>query len=295
MLDTLLAPTEFKFVSDGEPGRFSGYGSVNHVLDSHGDVITPGAFAKSLEQHKANGTMPALFVQHSKFTGGDPLPVGVWTDIKEDEKGLRVEGKLSALDTDHGKRIYSLMKDGALKGLSIAYSIPEGGAIINRKAAVGQPKRILNQIDLHAIDIVHRPSNGEAMVENLRSVMMTAEHPAVSAIVSAYKLHRATTAGGDSMSKSERDAMTKHLEDAHFALTGQALKWTPTTIRELENFLRDEGGFSKSQASEIAAHGFKSATRRDDGGIDTAPVATKTLADEIGGALAGFSLPKFDE
>jgi len=42
---------------------------------------------------------------------------------------------------------------------------------------------------------------------------------------------------------------------------------TPKTIRELEDLLRDAGGFSRSQAKAVASHGFnpKPDPRDEDG------------------------------
>jgi hypothetical protein len=51
------AAIEFKFVSDGDPGVFEGYGGVFHNVDSYGDLILPGAFAASLAEYKAKRTM----------------------------------------------------------------------------------------------------------------------------------------------------------------------------------------------------------------------------------------------
>jgi len=72
--NTFTAPVELKFTSD-ERGEFEGYGSVFGNEDSHGDVIVKGAFEKSLAEHKARGTMPALYIEHGPFAGtGDCLP-----------------------------------------------------------------------------------------------------------------------------------------------------------------------------------------------------------------------------
>jgi hypothetical protein len=53
------------------------------------------------------------------------------------------------------------------------------------------------------------------------------------------------------------------------------------TIREFENFLRDAGGFSITQAKAIAASGYKAiATLRDeDGEADETAALLKKLAD----------------
>jgi HK97 family phage prohead protease len=57
-----------------------------------------------------------------------------------------------------------------------------------------------------------------------------------------------------------------------------------TSVRELETYLRDVGGFSKEAAKGIAARGFEGLSkRRDDGDTDTA-------ANEIAALLRGFNL-----
>ena len=119
--EQIVAEAGFNF-SDAAAGEFDGYGAVFGNVDSHGDVVAPGAFADSLRAYRAAGTMPAMYAQHSAYTGGDPLPIGVWTDMGEDAHGLRVRGRISALDSDHGRRIRGLMRDGAMTGLSIAYN-----------------------------------------------------------------------------------------------------------------------------------------------------------------------------
>jgi HK97 family phage prohead protease len=275
-ISTLGAPAEFKFV-DGEPGSFSGYGSVRHLMDAHGDRVAPGAFAASLAQHKAAGTMPAMFAEHSAFVGGDPLPIGVWTSIDEDAKGLRVKGKLSALDTDHGKRLRSLMQDGALRGLSIGFRVPPGGAVIGTKA--GEPKRILNRIDLFSVDVVRDPSNAAALIDNIRSLLVTAQHPAVRAIVSAIQLHHATTAAGDAPTAEERAAMLQHLQDAHMAMTGQP--WMKSagagelTRPELEALLNN-AGLPRAAAKKLLSGGWPALTGS---AIETRPAPTPGFAE----------------
>lgn len=287
-----FVPVEFKFVGDNEPGVFDGYGAVFGNVDSHGDMIVPGAFAKSLAAHKASGTMPGLYIEHGQFTGGDPMPAGKYLDMSEDDKGLRVKGKISALDTDYGKRVRGLMQDGALDGLSIAYTVPPGGSVPGKKAS--DPKRTLKEINLHAVDIVRDPSNSIARVDAVKSILAMGDHDAATkAVASAIALHRASTAGGDSPTADERAALLQHLQDAHKALTGMecpaGTKSVPQTIRELENFLRD-GGFSHSQARLIAEGGFKTSLPRDEAG-ETAAKAKQEALEEIGASLKAFTLP----
>ena len=99
----------------GDDGTIEGYGSVFNVVDDWGDIIVPGAFAATLAAHKAAGTMPAMLWQHR-----DAEPIGVWTDMVEDSRGLRVKGRL-VLEAPRGKEAHALLKAGALNGLSIGF------------------------------------------------------------------------------------------------------------------------------------------------------------------------------
>ena len=104
----------------GDDGTIEGYGSVFNVVDDWGDIIVPGAFAATLAAHKAAGTMPAMLWQHR-----DAEPIGVWTDMVEDSRGLRVKGRL-VLEAPRGKEAHALLKAGALNGLSSASSAASG-------------------------------------------------------------------------------------------------------------------------------------------------------------------------
>ena len=62
--------------------------------------------------------MPAMLWQHDA-----DKPIGVWTEMVEDEKGLRIKGQL-AMETVRGKGS-RLLKMGALNGLSIGFMSKE--------------------------------------------------------------------------------------------------------------------------------------------------------------------------
>jgi HK97 family phage prohead protease len=320
-LEIFVAPTEFKFVGDAQPGAFKGYGAVFNNLDSHKDVIEPGAFTETLAKHQAKGTLPGLYVEHSAFTGGDPLPVGVWTKMEQDDHGLKVEGKISALDTDHGRRIASLMRDGALGGLSIAYQVPSGGARMGKKQ--GEPRRTLSAVNLHAVDIVRDPSNSAARIQELKSSFARhlkdaadgdgndpTEDPfeadveaAITALCAAMDMHDKSMAGGmgtmSSFNSSKHDAvLMSHMQDTHQALTGDRIPAGMTgysksgmTIREIEKKLRDEFDLSRARASEVAVRLFGSLPR-DEGSNQATHVSKKAALDELSKVLADFSLPK---
>lgn len=142
----------------GENGEVEGYGSVFGVRDSYDDVIEAGAFRASLAAHKAAGTMPAMLWQH------DPdEPIGVWSDMQEDEKGLRVKGQL-ALETVRGREAHALLKMGALNGLSIGF------VAVQKSWNDRDGVRILSEIDLWEVSLVTFPANGKARVTGVKSV-----------------------------------------------------------------------------------------------------------------------------
>ena len=141
----------------GEDGTLEGYGSVFGVRDNYDDVIAKGAFVQSLNDHKAAGTMPAMLWQHDA-----DKPIGIWTEMVEDEKGLRIKGQL-AMETVKGKEAHALLKMGALNGLSIGFMAKEWA--YERDTEV----RTLTAIDLWEVSLVTFPANEKARVTNVKS------------------------------------------------------------------------------------------------------------------------------
>jgi HK97 family phage prohead protease len=133
-------------------GRFEGYGSVFDVRDAFAEKVAPGAFARSLAQHRRQGSMPAMLWQHDAGQ-----PIGVWTEIAEDEAGLKVAGQL-ALSTQRGHEAYELLKLGAINGLSIGYATI--ASAIDEKSRA----RVLTDVDLWEVSLVTFPANSAARV-----------------------------------------------------------------------------------------------------------------------------------
>lgn len=165
---------ELKFAADGDADQevmtFSGYGAVFGNIDSHGDVIEPGAFAKYIADVKSGAApWPALLSQHGgwQMSADDITPIGVWLDLVEDGTGLKVTGKLA--DTPRGREMHALMKmtpRPAIDGMSIGY-IPKEW---EPRTKPDDPKRRLKRIDLVEISLVTRPSNGKARVASVKSI-----------------------------------------------------------------------------------------------------------------------------
>lgn len=144
-------------VKAAEDGTIEGYGSVFGVLDNYDDVIAKGAFAASLADHKKAGTMPAMLWQHDADE-----PIGIWLEMAEDAKGLRVKGQL-CLETTSGKEAHALLKMGALNGLSIGFVSKAW------KYDTETDVRTLTEIDLWEVSLVTFPANEKARITNVKS------------------------------------------------------------------------------------------------------------------------------
>ncbi len=141
---------------DKNYGTFEGYGSVFGNKDLGNDVIEAGAFAKSLKRRKPQNVK--LLYQHKS-----DMPIGVFDEIKEDEHGLVVKGRL-ALKTQAGAEAYELLKMGALDGLSIGFRVNPKEVSYDKRGN----KRIIKEVDLMEVSLVTFPMNPQATVRSVK-------------------------------------------------------------------------------------------------------------------------------
>jgi uncharacterized protein len=140
----------------GEDGTIEGYGSVFGNVDSYGDIVERGAFTKTLGER---GNKVKLLWQH------DPRqPIGVWTNLSEDNIGLKVTGRLLInSNVPKADEAYSLLKAGALDGLSIGYSPVQQN--YDAKTGINTVK----EVKLYETSLVTFPANESASVTSVRS------------------------------------------------------------------------------------------------------------------------------
>ena len=141
---------------EGEEGTFFGYGSIFNNTDLGNDVVVNGAFTKSLARTGPKGVK--LLYQHKS-----DMPIGVFEEIEEDGKGLKVKGRL-ALGTQAGREAYELLKMGALDGLSIGFRVSPKGQEYDGKSK----KRFIKEVDLMEISLVTFPMNPKARVRSVK-------------------------------------------------------------------------------------------------------------------------------
>lgn len=136
-------------------GSFSGYASLFGEVDLAKDRIERGAFAASLAERGAAGVR--MLYQH------DPAePIGAWKTIREDARGLYVEGLLSP-GVARAREVHALMKTGALDGLSIGFR-----TVRAKRDPATRVRRIL-EADLWEISVVTFPMLPSARVSNVKN------------------------------------------------------------------------------------------------------------------------------
>jgi HK97 family phage prohead protease len=112
--------------------------------------------------------MPKMLLQHGGFYGPvtDMLPIGKWTSMEENSKGLKVEGELFGLNTDTRRADLRGHEVGELDGLSIGYRA--------KKFTMGtkptEPYRTLQDVDLLEVSVVLWGSNDKALVGQVKAM-----------------------------------------------------------------------------------------------------------------------------
>jgi HK97 family phage prohead protease len=151
-----------------DDGTFDGYGSVYGVVDTYQEVVAQGAFADSLAELAAKDrTVPVLW-QHRQ-----DQPIGVYTELREDETGLFVKGQLLIGEVAQAKEAHALMKAGAVTGLSIGYWVRESS--FDEKTGI----RTLTKLDLVEVSLVTFPANDDARVEAVKFKLAHGELPTI--------------------------------------------------------------------------------------------------------------------
>lgn len=127
--------------------RFAGYAALFGKRDSGGDVIRPGAFARTLAARR--DPLPLCW-QHRA-----DMRIGWIESVSEDQRGLRV---IASIDNPDGGAAAAL-KRGAVTGLSFGYRVrgwhPDGTG------------RELTEVDLFEVSLVTHPMQHTARVHLL--------------------------------------------------------------------------------------------------------------------------------
>ena len=159
--------------ADESTGEFSGYAAVFGNRDSGNDIIEKGAFAKTIVEDFNRIKILAL---HNDCW----LPVGRPIELREDDRGLFIKGKIS--DTSMGRDIRTLLKDGVLSELSIGYDA------IDFDYDSKTDTRHLRRIKLWEVSIVTWAMNEQARIDEVKSLVEGIKSEAKSGKITRARL-----------------------------------------------------------------------------------------------------------
>lgn len=148
---------------EADEGVFEGYGSIFGNKDSYGDIVEVGAFSDYLSKNKPKNVK--LLWQHNPYE-----PIGVYEEVRQDEKGLYVKGRLLINDVARAREAYALMKNGAITGLSIGFTINKNGSEYVDNI------RYLKSLSLWEISVVTFPANQRAVVSAVKDALKQPEN-----------------------------------------------------------------------------------------------------------------------
>ncbi len=131
-------------LSVGEGLAIRGYASRFGAADQSGDIVTAGAYAASLAAMSRTGRRVKMLWQHNPVE-----PIGVWEEVREDETGLFVSGRLLP-EVARGREASALIAAGAIDGLSIGYRTVKSGKD-------DRGRRLLSELDLWEVSLVTFP------------------------------------------------------------------------------------------------------------------------------------------
>lgn len=186
-----LDVTGFKALSDNSM-RFTCYGNTKGNIDHALDMTMNGAYSKSIAKHKANGTMPKMLWGHNSSLP----PVGVWLDMKEDSKGLFMEGEFA--DTPRGIELYKLAKMKAINSFSIGYNI------LDEKLNSSGRYNELHELHIMETSIVNFACNELSTLQTIKSRMDE------TGVISKADLREVLQSSGLDLSKREIERITSY-------------------------------------------------------------------------------------
>ncbi len=144
------------------PLRFSGYAAIFNAVDRGGDIIRPGAFANSLARLRRPGggiSLPLLW-QHDISR-----PIGTVEHLAEDDRGLRMTGRLFAAPDASARRMGRDVANGTVSGLSFGYRVGK-----SRHDRAGAPRELI-ALDLVEISLVTAPMQPLARIDAVEPVL----------------------------------------------------------------------------------------------------------------------------
>jgi HK97 family phage prohead protease len=148
---------------DGEKFfEFEGYASVFNNIDRGMDRVIPGAFKNFIASIKAGEKdYPVALWQHNSDN-----PIGIYVELKEDDRGLFVKGRLPMEDDFVSKKVVPQLKIKSVRKMSIGYKTLKSTFVEEDDELI----RNLEELDLWEISLVTFAMNNEADITSIKSL-----------------------------------------------------------------------------------------------------------------------------
>ncbi|MDE0723276.1 MAG: HK97 family phage prohead protease [Alphaproteobacteria bacterium] len=141
--------------TDQVKGELVATASTFNSVDEEGDIILPGAFSKTLSEHKASHFK--FLYQHDPF-----YPLGIIRSLTQTKDGLEMRAKF-AMNSAFVRDKFELARMGAFGGVSIGFSIPAGKSRIRPDGV-----REISEVKLMEVSLVTFPANTEAKIQDVK-------------------------------------------------------------------------------------------------------------------------------
>lgn len=254
---------EWKQIGDNEENILVGYASVfDGPPDEHGDIISRGAFRKTIKERVKAGKVPLLdsHIYDSAHT------LGTIIEAEEDEHGLKIKARLSTAPSVLD--IKRKMIEGHLSKLSIGYdSVRERFA---KDEVTGNNIRFLDEVKLFEISVVPIPANDRTLISEVKTVVPFQDLPLADRdrpwdSTEAESRVRTAFGGGE------------NLEDLDFTRYRRAFLW-----------------FDSEQPENVTSYRLQIADWLDSR-LVAIPRALFSVAGVLQGARGGVDIPEADQ
>jgi HK97 family phage prohead protease len=201
-------PFETKEIN--EEGQFVGFASIYGNVDLGGDIVVPGAFAKTMEKNK----IAPVYDDHK-------IRVGV-ADLEDTDIGLKAIGRLN-LNKQSGRDAYSDLKfyrdNGMPMGMSFGYMPVKG------KTEMKDGLRLLKEVKLFEVTLTMTPMNELAGVLDVKSAEDTlADHFA------EWELLLAEVKAGRKISKDRLQRLNSIIQEIQSLIDGAVPEVSESTL-----------------------------------------------------------------
>ncbi len=183
-----LSLVDDNFNTENE-GVFSGYAAATGNVDLGQDIILKGAFSEFLNSAKPERIR--VLWQHDWNN-----PIGKTLSMREDDRGLLVDGEL-LLDIERARDTRTLIKNNAIDGLSIGYSVDDYSLENN--------VRVIKKLTVHEYSFVTFAMNPMAIVNDMKSCKLDTVRDCEHYLRDVCKLSRSEAKTLISKIKASRD------------------------------------------------------------------------------------------